>query len=124
VPILAWVIRRWSVEGTCEEARAHVGVGTQRQWSDQAIARTTPALLALVALVTGLALPLSQGGPMPVQATAWYRKAAPTFGACLALGRRHLWRARYAVHAAAEAAFGQLPREAFDLLSNGLPLAA
>jgi hypothetical protein len=124
VPVLEWVIMRWSVEVTLEEARAHVGFGTQRQWSDKAIARTTPALLALFSLVTVLALQLSQGGHLPVQATAWSRKPEPTFGDCLALVRQPLWRARSSVNAAAEAAFGQFPREAFDLLINGLPLAA
>src|ERR1700751_6174853 len=44
--ILAWVVMRWSVEVTFEEGRAHLGLETQRQWSDQAIARTTPVLLA------------------------------------------------------------------------------
>ena len=43
--ILAWVIMRWGIEVTFEEARAHLGLETQRQWSDLAIARTTPALL-------------------------------------------------------------------------------
>jgi DDE superfamily endonuclease len=38
--ILAWVVMRWSVEVTFEEGRAHLGLETQRQWSDQAIART------------------------------------------------------------------------------------
>jgi len=41
-PILAWVVMRWSVESTFEESRAHLGVETQRQWSDQALARPTP----------------------------------------------------------------------------------
>ena len=82
-----------------------------------------PALLAVFSLVTVLALQLSQGGHIPVQATAWYRKAEPTFGDCLVLVRRHLWRAWYAVNSP-EAEFVQFPREAFDLLINGLPLAA
>ncbi len=60
VEILRWVVRRWSVEVTCEEARAHLGGETPRQRSDQAIARTTPVLLALVSIVTALALRLSQ----------------------------------------------------------------
>ena len=66
--ILEWVVMRWSVEVTFEEARAHLGLETQRQWSDQAIARTTPVLLALFSLVTVLALQLSQGGQIPVSA--------------------------------------------------------
>jgi hypothetical protein len=32
--------------------RAHLGVETQRQWSDLAIARTTPTLFGLFSLVT------------------------------------------------------------------------
>jgi hypothetical protein len=40
--IVAWFIQRWQVEVTFEEAHAHLGPETQRQWSDRAIARTTP----------------------------------------------------------------------------------
>jgi hypothetical protein len=122
--ILEWVVMRWSVEVTFEEGRAHLGLETQRQWSDRAIARTTPVLLALFSLVTLLALRLSQGRPMPVEMTAWYHKAEPTFADCLALVRRHLWRARYLVNSAPEAECMQLLREAFELLITVLPLAA
>ena len=45
VDILRWFVRRWSIEVTFAEVRRHLGVETQRQWSDAAIARTTPALL-------------------------------------------------------------------------------
>jgi hypothetical protein len=122
--ILAWVVRRWSVEVTCEEARAHLGVETQRPWSDRAMTRTTPVLLALCSIVTLVTLRLSQDGPIPVQATAWYHKAEPTFADCLALVRRHLWCARYLVNSAPEAEFMQFPREAFERLLHGFPLAA
>jgi hypothetical protein len=122
--IVEWVVMRWSVEVTFEEARSHLGLETQRQWSDLAIARTTPVLLALFSLVTLLALQLSPGGPVPVEATAWYHKTEPTFVDCLALVRRHLWRARYVVNSAAEPEFVQFPREAFELLLTGLRLAA
>jgi hypothetical protein len=124
VQILEWVVMRWSVEVTFEEARAHLGLETQRQWSDLAIARTTPALLAVFSLVTVLALQLSQGGQIPVPVTAWYHKAEPTFADCLVLVRQHLWRARYLVNSAPEPEFVQFPREAFELLLTGLPLAA
>jgi DDE superfamily endonuclease len=122
--ILRWVVMRWSVEVTFEEARAHLGVETQRQWSDQAIARTTPVLLGLFSLVTVLALRLCPQGQIPVETTAWYHKAAPTFSDCLTLVRRHLWRARYFVNSASPAEYVQLPREAFEILLNDLPLAA
>src|SRR5438105_2481004 len=55
VKMLEWFVRRWAVEVTFEEARAHLGLETQRQWSDKAIARTTPAVLALFSVVTLLA---------------------------------------------------------------------
>ena len=122
--ILAWVVMRWSVEVTFEESRAHLGLETQRQWSDLAIARTTPVLLALFSLVSVLALQLSQDGQIPVPETAWYHKEDPTFSDCLAVVRRHLWRARYLVNSAPEAEIMQLPREALDLLIQGVPLAA
>ncbi len=52
VQILQWFRSRWQVEVTFEEARAHLGVESQRQWSSPAIMRTTPALLALFSIVT------------------------------------------------------------------------
>ena len=122
--ILEWAVMRWSVEVTFQEARAHLGLETQRQWSDRAIARTTPVLLALFSIVTVLALHLSQAGQIPVPITAWYHKAEPTFVDCLALVRQHLWRARFCVNSATESEFVQFPRETFDLLLTGLSLAA
>ena len=41
--ILEWFVLRWQLEVTFQEVRTHLGVETQRQWSDRAIARTTPA---------------------------------------------------------------------------------
>jgi hypothetical protein len=90
--ILAWFILRWQLEVTLEEARRHLGVESQRQWSDLAVRRTTPALLGLFSLVALLA---HERMADPVQATrqaAWYRKDHPTFGDALALIRRELWR--------------------------------
>jgi hypothetical protein len=124
VQILAWIVMRWSVEVTFEEGPAQLGLETQRQWSDQAIARTTPVLLALFSLVTLLALRLSPDGQMPVPVTAWYDKAEPTFSDCLVLVRQHLWRARYLVNSPPGAESIQFPQEALDLLIHGLPLAA
>jgi hypothetical protein len=53
--ILEWFVRRWQMEVTFEEERAHLGMETQRQWSDLAITRTTSILLGLFSLVTILA---------------------------------------------------------------------
>lgn len=89
--ILAWFILRWSLEVTFQEARAHLGVETQRQWSDLAIARTTPALFGLFSLVTLMALSLSHLHPLPVRTSAWYTKEQPTFSDVLAFVRHFLW---------------------------------
>lgn len=124
VQIIEWVVMRWSVEVTFEEARAHLGVETQRQWSDLAIARTTPVLFGLFSIVTLLALHLSHQDQIPVAATAWYPKAEPTFSDCLALVRRHLWRARFLVNSAPGAEFVQFRRDLLDLLISSFPLAA
>ena len=45
--ILEWFVLRWQLEVTFQEVRTHLGVETQRQWSDHAIARTTPILMGL-----------------------------------------------------------------------------
>lgn len=91
VQIIEWFVLRWNVEVTFQEARAHLGLETQRQWSELAIARTTPALLALFSWVTLAAQHLSADQPLPCASTAWYRKPEPTFVDALALVRRHLW---------------------------------
>jgi hypothetical protein len=86
-----WLVQRWQVEVTFREARDHLGVETQRQWSDRAIARTTPCLLALSSLVTLLAARLSRRARAAVCTDAWYRKRRPTFTDTLAAVRRQFW---------------------------------
>lgn len=90
-PILNWFIQRWSMEVTFEEARAHLGLETQRQWNDQAMARSTPALLSLYSIVTLIAHLLIEKGASRVRSAAWYVKALPTFCDAIALVRRDLW---------------------------------
>ena len=90
--IVRWFAQRWQVEVTFREARDHLGVETQRQWSDKAIARTTPCLLGLFSIVTLLATRLSRHARLRVSPTAWYRKQRPTFADTLAAVRQQLWR--------------------------------
>jgi hypothetical protein len=89
--IISWFVLRWQLEVTYHEVRAHLGVETQRQWSDRAIARTTPALLGLFSLITLLAHHLQPAEASPVRQAAWYAKTTPTFLDAIALVRRHLW---------------------------------
>jgi hypothetical protein len=69
--IVEWFVMRWQLEVTFEEARAHLGIETQRQWSDPAILRTTPVLLGLFSLVTLLAHHLLRGYDLPMRQAAW-----------------------------------------------------
>ena len=90
--VLSWFVRRGAVEVTFEEVHRHLGVETQRLWSDKAILQTTPCLLALFSMVTLVADQLQAHGKLTVQASAWYEKHLPTFSDALAGVRMVLWR--------------------------------
>jgi hypothetical protein len=89
--ILAFFLRRWQMEPTFRHVRTHLGVETQRQWSDKAIARTTPTLLGLFSFITLLAHTLITREDAPVRSAAWYPKTLLTFSDALALVRYQLW---------------------------------
>jgi hypothetical protein len=91
--ILGRFVWRWRIETTFQEVRRHLGLETQRQWSDLAILRTTPVLLGLFSLVTLWADDLrgnAATAPHP-RAAAWYAKPLPTFSDAIAAVRRALW---------------------------------
>jgi hypothetical protein len=89
--VVRWFVQRWQLEVTFREVRDHLGVETQRQWSDRAVARTTPSLLGLFSIVALLATRLDRHARLRVSATAWYRKEHPTFSDTLAAVRRQIW---------------------------------
>jgi hypothetical protein len=91
--LLGCFVSRWRVETTFQEVRRHLGVETQRQWSDLAILRTTPVLLGLFSLVTLWASQLVAEPDTLLRPcrTAWYEKAEPTFSDAIAAVRRALW---------------------------------
>ena len=91
VAIVAAFVLRWTIEVMFEESRAHLGIETQRQWSDLAIERTTPCLFGLYSLVALLAHALHPDGKVPIRQTAWYEKKEATFSDVLATVRGHLW---------------------------------
>jgi hypothetical protein len=122
--IVEWFVQRWQVEVTYEEARAHLGIETQRQWSEQAILRSTPALLGLFSLVTLLAQQLLQGRALPVRHAAWYTKTQPTFVDTLALVRRHLWPVTLSYLSSVHPEVVEIPRALFDRLTDTLAFAA
>ncbi len=122
--IASWFVLRWTVEVTFHEVRTHLGVETQRHWSDLAILRTTPALLGLFSLVTIFAQHLLEGRAFPIRQAAWYRKSLPTFSDTLALVRQHLWPSAYFSVSSSETDTIQIPRVLFDHFVETLAFAA
>jgi hypothetical protein len=97
VGIVSWFVRRWSVEVTFQEAGAYLGMETQRQWSDMAIARTAPCLLALLSIETLLASRLPSRERARITTAASYVSSKPTFVDALAAVRYALWREQASV---------------------------
>ena len=122
--MLPWFVRRWSMEVTCEEARAQLGLETPRQWHDRAMARTTPARLRLDAIITLTAHLLIEQGATCVRSTAWYRNIRPTFSDAMALVRRQVGEPRHVAMSQQEADMIQLPRELFERFLDAVCYAA
>ncbi len=79
------LVDRWDLQVTFEQDREHLGVETQRQWSDRAIARSTPVLMALYNR-------LGQVDLLKVGTTAWHQKEHITFLDMLRGVRMVIWR--------------------------------
>jgi len=124
--IVQCFVKRWQVEVTFEEARRHLGVESQRQWSDLAIARTTPILLGLFSWVTLLAERFQQAGfSITGRPSAWYPKARPTFSDALAVVRQCLWQQRETfLMSQPEPDMIKIPRSYLDILTEAACYAA
>jgi hypothetical protein len=121
--IIALFVRRWQVEVTFAETRAHLGVETQRQWSDKAIARTTPALLGLYSLISLWACDLLSTASMPY-AAAWYRKTSLTFTDAIACVRLALWVGDIFQHSAPNRKPQEIPPDRIVRMAEALCFAA
>lgn len=122
--IVRLYVRRWCVEVTFEEARRHLGVETQRQWSDLAIARTTPCLLGLFSIVALLADRLDRRQLLQVRSAAWYPKTVPTFSDAIAAVRRQLWASGFLSHSRSGAEYDRIPEPLLQRLADSLAYAA
>jgi hypothetical protein len=112
------------MEVTFEEARAHLGIETQRQWSDLAIARTTPTLFGLFSLVTLMADRLIKGEVKPVRVAAWYAKERPTFSDAIATVRRCLWNGCHFSTLSPNSKVLKVPRSLLERLTDAVCYAA
>jgi DDE superfamily endonuclease len=122
--VVEWFVLRWQLEVTFHEARTSLGVETQRQWNDLAIARCTPALLGLFSLVTLAAHRWLGTGGLASRPTAWYAKPLPTFADTLALVRQHLWPAAFFVTSHSQTDTVEIPRAVLERFTATLAFAA
>jgi len=122
--ILSWFVSRWQVEVTFEETRAHLGVETQRQWSDKAILRSTPALLALFSIVTLWTHDLSVSRKLTPRTAAWYTKTFLTFSDAIATVRREIWRHQISSMSRPSRHTIEIPRHIWHRMENALAFAA
>lgn len=95
--IIETFVERWQLESTFEECRRHLGIETQRQWSDKSIDRTTPCLLASYSIINLMAVELSKEKKesIPIQECSWYKKKHPTFSDVLNYVRLEILKAKY-----------------------------
>ncbi len=124
VQIVEWFVLRWQLEVTFHEGRTHLGIETQRQWSERAIARTTPVLLALFSLVTLCAAACMGGATLPVRCTAWYHKTTPTFADTLAFVRQQVWPSVLFSMSPDRNDVVEIPRAVFQHVTDTLAFAA
>jgi hypothetical protein len=122
--ILSRFVRRWTMEVTFEESRAHLGVETQRQWNDLAITRSTPALMALYSIVTMTTEAMMKSETKVIRTAAWYVKTKPTFSDAIALVRRRLWSQSYFSMSNSEPEMIKIPRSLFERLAYAVCNAA
>ena len=125
--IVSWFVRRWQMEPTFQEVRQRLGFETQRHWSEMAIQRTAPTLLALFSVVTLVAhqYMTKSSAPDTARQTAWYEKRHPTFSDALALVRKELWAQEMSFcWSAQEIETVKVPREFVERLTDAVCYAA
>ena len=122
--ILRWFVMRWQLEVSFQEARRHLGFETQRQWSEMAIRRTTPALLGLFSLIALLVDRQMTQAVGVIRQAAWYHKRDPTFSDALALVRKELWAHATFCGSRAQTDTVKVPRTFVERLTEALCYAA
>lgn len=123
--VVEYFVLRWNLETTFEETRAHLGIETQRQWSDEAINRTTPILMGLFSLVCLMALRLANGRGIQTLVTAWYdKKNQATFSDVMRFVKQAITREKYINMSWLNDDVVQIPwADIESLLNNGLMAA-
>jgi hypothetical protein len=119
--IVSWFVMRWQLEVSFQEVRRHLGFETQRQWSELAIRRTTPALLGLFSVITLFAhRQMRQAVGIFRRQAAWYHKRHPTFADALALVRKELWAEKTLYGSPGHSDTVKVPRAYLERLTDAL----
>jgi hypothetical protein len=122
--IVEWFIKRWQVEVTFEESRRHLGIETNRNWSDKAVHRTTPCLFGLFSLVTMMAEELSKAGKLQIRSAVWYEKEVATFSDAIGCVRQQIWESQSFQTSENECEMIKIPRSFLNTLTDTLCFAA
>lgn len=124
--IISWFVKRWQMEATFWEIRQRLGFETQKHWSEKAIGRTAPAMLALFSVVTLFAHQYMAESSNVVRGAAWYDKRKPTFCDALAVVRKELWAAKHKnfCGSSVETEMVEIPRGFVERLTDALCYAA
>ena len=122
--IIEYFVRRWSMEVTFREVREHMGVESQRQWSDRAIGCTTPSLMGLFSVVALWADSLFKNGQVKMESSAWYQKVRPTFSDALSAVRKQLWQERKYCMSDEKVEMVKIPKALYSEITELLARAA
>jgi len=121
--IVEWFIKRWQVEVTFEESRRHLGIETNRQWSDKAINRTTPCLMGMFSLITMMAQELSESGKLKIRSAIWYHKELATFSDAIGCVKQQIWEFKSFQTSKTEVEMIKIPRSFLETLTDTLCFA-
>lgn len=126
IQIINYFVLRWNIEVTFEETRANLGVETQRQWSDKAIARATPLLMGLFSFITLVSFKRHQTKELiSLELASWYDKNGElTFSDILALVRCDIWSKKYFSKSQNQGDFDKYSENTMNSLIYQLSIAA
>jgi hypothetical protein len=82
---------RWSIEVTFQEARAHLGFNTPRNFSKKSVLRTAPCLLGLFSVVSLIFHRHARGQGLQPACFPWHTRKQITFADAIACVRRLCW---------------------------------
>jgi hypothetical protein len=82
---------RWSIEVTFQEAHAHLGFNTPRNWSKTSVLRTAPCLPGLFSVVSLIFADQARDRTIKPLCAPWYAKEELTFSDAISCVRRLCW---------------------------------